>query len=84
MHRGEKFLARAIYLDFACGGVEGRRVATSVSMTEEELCSRRQRKGRRGGGRDGGAAQGRAAVNLIKVYGGGQFVEIERDLGEDF
>ena len=32
-------------------GVEGRRVATSVSMTEEELCSRRQRKGRRGGGR---------------------------------
>ena len=35
----------------------GRRVATSVSMTEEELCSRRQRKGRRGGRRTRG--QGR-------------------------
>ena len=35
-------------------GAKGRRVATSVSMTEEELCSRRQRKGRRGGGRPRG------------------------------
>ena len=63
MHRGEKFLARAIYLDFACGcgGVE-----RSEGATRGDECfndgrrivferSRRQRK--RGGDASVGALQ---------------------------
>ena len=56
----------------------------TASITTPHKNCRRGVPRRRRGGEDGGAAQGRAAVNLIKVYGGGQFVEIERDLGEDF
>ena len=57
-------------------------VITASITTPHKNC--RRGVPRRGGGEGTVAQQRRAAVNLIKVYGGGQFVEIERDLGEDF